>query len=578
MQLKEKEKSVVFSALFGSSTPSFISTSAIAWIMFFVSSGYLWMYRHKDKLVTVSKIMPNMTDGVALILLSVSLVYLLGFFSIFLAQAVLKKDYSTAAAANDSGDEAEKPHAEVPSPKPVAEKLTPLPPVPSGNSDGTAVALPEREDEEIAALIVAGKFPHYALEKELNDPFRAVKVRRLAMEAKVGRSFANLPFENYDYKAVLGACCEMVVGYIPIPVGIAGPLLLDGRSIHVPMATTEGCLVASTNRGAKALTESGGVQTALLKSGITRAPCVRFPSAVRAAEVKAWLDRPENFALVQQAFNSTSRFARLIEIKVNVAGRMAYLRFCAQTGDAMGMNMVSKGCDKSLDLLKEVFPDMELIAISGNFCTDKKPSAVNWIEGRGKSVVAEAVVSAKIVKNVLKTTVDALIDVNIQKNLVGSAMAGSVGGFNAHAANIVTAIYIAAGQDPAQNVESSNCITLMERAANGDDLYISVTMPSIEVGTVGGGTHLPAQSTVLDILNCRGAHAVEPGRNAESLARIVAASVLAGELSLMSALAAGHLVKSHMQLNRTTGKPHATTSAPPVVPPPSAPAPGTCQL
>lgn len=156
----------------------------------------------------------------------------------------------------------------------------------------------------------------------------------------------------------------------------------------------------------------------------------------------------------------------------------------------MGMNMLSKGTQESLRLVKEHFPDMEILSLSGNFCTDKKPAAVNWIEGRGKSVVCEAVVPAHVVSSVLKTSVHALIDVNIAKNMIGSAVAGSIGGFNAHAANIVTAIYIATGQDPAQNITSSNCMTLMEPwGPDGNDLYVSCTMPSIEIGTIGKYRH-----------------------------------------------------------------------------------------
>ena len=156
-----------------------------------------------------------------------------------------------------------------------------------------------------------------------------------------------------------------------------------------------------------------------------------------------------------------------------------------------------------------------------------------------------------MIESVLKTTVDDLIDLNISKNLVGSSMSGSVGGFNAHAANLVTAIFIATGQDPAQNVTSSNCITLMERWSP-NDLYVTCTMPSIEVGTVGGGTILPAQSSCLDILGVKGANLHQPGENADQLAKIICATVLAGELSLMSALAAGQLVNSHMAHNRPT--------------------------
>ena len=179
---------------------------------------------------------------------------------------------------------------------------------------------------------------------------------------------------------------------------------------------------------------------------------------------------------------------------------------------------------------------------------------VNWIEGRGKSVVAEAVIPPAVVEKVLKTTVAAMVDVGLRKNLVGSAMAGALGGFNAHASNIVTAIYLASGQDPAQNVESSSCITLLEplETPEGTSLHMSVTMPSVEVGTVGGGTGLPAQAQCLDIMGCRGASKPpkKAGENAQRLSRIVAATTMAGELSLLAALAANHLVKAHMQHGR----------------------------
>jgi hydroxymethylglutaryl-CoA reductase (NADPH) len=188
----------------------------------------------------------------------------------------------------------------------------------------------------------------------------------------------------------------------------------------------------------------------------------------------------------------------------------------------------------------------------GNFCSDKKAAAVNWIEGRGKSVVCEAVIKEEVVKKVLKTSVESLIELNMLKNLTGSAMAGALGGFNAHASNIVSAIYLATGQDPAQNVESSHCMTMMEAVNDGKDLHISVTMPSIEVGTVGGGTQLASQSACLNLLGVKGASKETPGANSRQLATIVAASVLAGELSLMSAIAAGQLVKSHMKYNRSS--------------------------
>ncbi|MBN3310320.1 HMDH reductase, partial [Amia calva] len=406
---------------------------------------------------------------------------------------------------------------------------------------------------EVISLVNAKHIPSYQLEKMMETPERGVAVRRQMLTEKLLNPSAlhDLPYKDYDYSKVMGACCENVIGYIPVPVGVVGPLLLDGKRFQVPMATTEGCLVASTNRGCRAIALGEGARSRILADRMSRGPVVRLPSACQAAEVRAWLESPDGFKYIKEAFDSTSRFARLEKLMVGLAGRNLYIRFQSKTGDAMGMNMISKGTEQALGRLQLKFPELQVLALSGNYCTDKKPSAINWIEGRGKSVVCEAIIPAKVVREVLKTSTEVLVDVNINKNLVGSAMAGSIGGYNAHAANIVTAIYIACGQDPAQNVGSSNCITLMEATGvTNEDLYISCTMPSIEIGTVGGGTNLAPQQACLQMLGVQGASPDTPGENARQLARVVCATVLAGELSLMAALAAGHLVKSHMTHNR----------------------------
>uniref|UniRef100_A0A3Q2WP70 3-hydroxy-3-methylglutaryl-coenzyme A reductase n=1 Tax=Haplochromis burtoni TaxID=8153 RepID=A0A3Q2WP70_HAPBU len=344
-------------------------------------------------------------------------------------------------------------------------------------------------DAEVMLLVSSKHIPAYKLEAIMETAERGVAIRRKMLSTKLPCSSAlsSLPYTNYDYSKVVGTCCENVIGYVPVPVGVAGPLLLDGKQFQVPMATTEGCLVASTNRGCRAIAVS--------------VACV----------VTATLHQP-------------------------------YV-----------MNLIyPQGTEEALRLLQQHFPELQVVAVSGNYCTDKKPAAINWIEGRGKSAVCEATIPAKVVREVLKTSTEALVEVNINKNLVGSAMAGSIGGFNAHSANLVTAIYIACGQDPAQSVGSSNCITLMEPSGPaGDDLHICCTMPSIELGTVGGGTNLPPQQACLQMLGVQGASQDCPGENARQLARIVCATVLAGELSLMAALAAGHLVKSHMTHNRS---------------------------
>ncbi|XP_062340057.1 3-hydroxy-3-methylglutaryl-coenzyme A reductase-like [Osmerus eperlanus] len=409
-------------------------------------------------------------------------------------------------------------------------------------------------DAEVTLLVTSRNIPTYKLEAVMETPERGVAIRREMLSSKLPdpSALVGLPYKGYDFSKVMGTCCENVIGYMPVPVGVAGPLLLDGKEFHVPMATTEGCLVASTNRGCRAVALSGGCSSRILGDGMTRGPVVRLPSACRAAEVKAWLETPDGFSTIKQAFDHTSRFARLDKLQIGLAGRNLYVRFQSQTGDAMGMNMLSKGTEQAVSTLQQQFPDLQVLSVSGNYCTDKKPAAINWILGRGKSAVCEATVPAKVVREVLKSSTAALVELNLNKNLVGSAMAGSIGGFNAHAANIVAAIYIACGQDPAQTVGSSNCITLMEAAGpGGEDLHISCTMPSIELGTVGGGTNLEPQQACLQILGVQGSSPDQPGQNARQLARVVCGTVLAGELSLMAALAAGHLVKSHLTHNRS---------------------------
>lgn len=525
-------------------------TNAVFFTLFFTVVYYL-LSRWREKVRTSTPLhVVTMSEMGAIVAFVASCIYLLGFFGIDFVQSLLFRPSSEMWTEDEDEVIIKEDSRQLPCGQALDCSLVTAKPVKV--IETVPVSFTSEDDEEIVKSVVEGTTPSYSLESKLGDCRRAAGIRREALQRLTGKSLVGLPLDGFDYESILGQCCEMPVGYVQIPVGIAGPLLLDGTEFSVPMATTEGCLVASANRGCKAIHLSGGASSVVLRDGMTRAPVVRFGTAKRAAELKFFLENPANFETLSVVFNKSSRFGRLQNIKCAIAGKNLYIRFCCSSGDAMGMNMVSKGVQNVMDFLQGEFPDMDVIGISGNFCSDKKSAAVNWIEGRGKSVVCEAIIKGDVVRKVLKTSVEALVELNMLKNLTGSVMAGALGGFNAHASNIVTAVYLATGQDPAQNVESSHCITMMEAVNDGKDLHVSVTMPSIEVGTVGGGTQLPSQSACLNLLGVKGASREVPGANSRLLATIVAGSVLAGELSLMSALAAGQLVRSHMKYNRSS--------------------------
>lgn len=405
-------------------------------------------------------------------------------------------------------------------------------------------------DDELVHALQKGRISLYALEAHLpGDTARAVRIRRqfLALQQVSPRTLNSLPWEGFDYDAVKGRNCENIIGYVPVPVGIAGPLLVDGTSYYVPLSTTEGALVASTSRGMKALTYGGGVRTALLADGMSRGPVISLPTLAEAVKMVTWIR--DSFAAIAQVFNETSRYVCLQKVDSRLVGRLVYLRFKATTGDAMGMNMVSKATEHALALLSHQFPALRVIALSGNYCTDKKPAAINWIDGRGKSIVAEATIAGSTLKTVLKTDAASMVETHITKNFVGSALAGASGsGCNAHAANIVAAMFIALGQDVAHVISSSACLLHLEPLnRDSDDLYVALTMPSLEVGTVGGGTVLPAQQACLSLL---GLEQVSEGDRSARVASIVAATVMAAELSLLASLTEGSLMRAHQALNR----------------------------
>jgi hydroxymethylglutaryl-CoA reductase (NADPH) len=378
---------------------------------------------------------------------------------------------------------------------------------------------------------------------------RAVELRTTAIEKLTGTSLDELRNYTIDPEPVSQRNIENMIGAVQVPVGIAGPLRVNGEyargDFYIPLATTEGALVASASRGCKAVTSSGGATVRILKDEMTRAPVFRVQGIVEARRVIEWLSTSKNFDNLRAAVKETTKHGELLRIDPYVVGDSIYLRCAFDTKDALGMNMVTIATDRLADNIQEAL-NITMVALSGNMCVDKKPAAINLIEGRGKSVVAEAILPRSIVEEELKTTPEMMNEVHYRKNIMGSIKAGALG-FNAHAANIVAAIFIATGQDAAHVVEGANAITSFQM--RGEEVYASVTMPSLPVGTVGGGTRVEPQKECLSILGVAGG-GDPPGANAKKFAELICSAVLAGEISLVAALAARHLARAHATLGR----------------------------
>jgi hydroxymethylglutaryl-CoA reductase (NADPH) len=337
----------------------------------------------------------------------------------------------------------------------------------------------------------------------------------------------------------LGGNIENMIGYTRVPLGQAGPLTVNGKNYALPLATTEGALVASVNRGAKATRLSGGITAQVENVGATRGPVFKVKNLSEGKKLIDWVK--DNWESVQQAAVSTSSHLKLLDFKPQQLGKNVWLRLRFDTGEAMGMNMVTIATQAIADLIKQKL-NIDCAALSGNYCVDKKPSLINFVEGRGKKVWAEAVIKRQVVKEVLKTTPEAVIAVVHQKQWLGSIMSGSIGA-NAHFANICAAIFLATGQDLAHVVEASVGVTTAEMEK--DDLYFSVYLPDLMVGTVGGGTRLESQQQALKMLG---------NPSAMELAGIIGGAVLAGELSLTAALATKDLAKAHQKFGRPNAK------------------------
>ena len=376
-----------------------------------------------------------------------------------------------------------------------------------------------------------------------NDYTREAQQQRVEfVKERTGAELEHVANYAFD-PSILSGNVEQFLGAAQVPIGLAGPLLVNGEhaqgEFYVPMATAEGTLVASYNRGMRLLYECGGVTTTILDDRMQRAPSFLFRSAREAREFGQWLR--DNFEQIKAAAEETTRSGKLIEIEQYSASRMLFTRFDYTTGDAAGQNLTGKATQAACHWIKEHNPSIERFFLESNFATDKKSSQVNMLHTRGKRVVAEATIPNALFQSIMRSDSDLMYRARQVSNL-GGFMSG-VNNNGAHSANGITAMFIATGQDAANVAESSAAFVHAELRENGD-YYYSVTIPSLIVATYGGGTGLATQRECLEMLDCYGKGKVR------KFAEIVAATVLCGELSLGSAIVAEEWVQAHDLLGR----------------------------
>ena len=337
---------------------------------------------------------------------------------------------------------------------------------------------------------------------------------------------------------------ENFVGVAQMPMGLAGPLKVDGEhaggEYPIPLATTEGTLVASYSRGMKALNLSGGVKATVVDDRMNRAPVFVFEDARTARDFRDWVF--DHYETVKEKAEETSSVAELVDIEEYLTNNLAFLRFDFKTGDAAGQNMAGKATFAACNWLLSEFPGyVENFYLEGNFATDKKHSQVNDMMTRGKRVTAEATIPEEVFTHHLGADPESLVHHGDVANL-GSMLAGANTN-GAHPANGLAALFIATGQDEA-NVAESSAALVNATLLDDNSVHVSVTIPSLIVATYGGGTGLPTQTEALEMLDCDGAG------NVNKFAEIAAGVVLAGELSLASAISASDWVTSHEELGR----------------------------
>lgn len=377
--------------------------------------------------------------------------------------------------------------------------------------------------------------------------FVDVNSRRSAIEEYLQLDLANIGKYSIDEKQASTKNCENMIGAVQVPLGVAGPIKIkDQKSkikndYYLPLATTEGALVASVNRGCSAIAGAGGVNVISEKIGITRAPVFEVENISKGKKFVEWVE--ENIAEIKRLVESTSGHLKLLKITPLLMGRNVWLRFHFDTEDAMGMNMATIAAASTISFIEEQTKS-KCVALSGNLCVDKKSNYLNFIEGRGYRINADIVIPDNLLSSILKTNSINLVNVGLRKLMYGSIMSGTIGA-NAHYANIIAAIFLATGQDIAQLAECSMGMTTVEKVEGG--LYVSVYLPNLTVGTVGGGTALATQKEALSLM---GLDPKKEKGTARKFAEIIGGAVLAGEISLLASLAEGTLAKAHEKYGR----------------------------
>ncbi len=405
---------------------------------------------------------------------------------------------------------------------------------------------PGKPAQEIAQPVPNGLELPDLVPRFRNDGYETDQLarRRAWLEAKTGARLGHTGQLSFDSEQLRGNI-ENPVGVAQVPMGIAGPLLVRGKhaqgTFYVPMATSEGALIRSYERGMTVLTRSGGVETALLGDENHISPSFFFDDIASANAFVEWV--PKNFTGMQAEAASTTRHGKLTAVECFQTGRQVILQLRFSTGDAQGMNMIAKAADAICRWIERQFTGARHLLFSG-MCSEKRASGLVIVAGKGKRITAGALVPRSILKMYLRVTPEQLFEV-WQSTVVGHLHAGAVG-YNAHYANGLAAIFIATGQDVA-NVANSACgITVFELHPEG--LFVSVTLPALSVATVGGGTSLPTQREALEIMGCYGTG------KAKKLAEIVAAALLGGEISMGAAIATGEFVAAHERYGRNRPK------------------------